>query len=293
MSVLRKIAQSVRHSPALARADWLWKAVRGPYHWMLDPMGRGLKLDIGGHCTVRIPPEFAGLRWEEYEPTVFCFLRQWIGTHPNALVLDIGCSLGIFATAALFADPSVELVAFDPDLASLAVARRISRHAGGKRLRLVHGFLASKATHAVSLETAIATTAQSMANSILSGELRSIRYEGLNGPNARSIPSYRLDDLLAERVANERAILIKCDVEGAELEVLMGASDTLNRLRPDLMLSIHPHKDFGLVQYGHSKADVEAFLRAHDYVIDCIGIDHEEHWVCHSQSWRNVGPTSH
>ena len=85
-----------------------------------------------------------------------------------------------------------------------------------------------------------------MANSILSGELRSIRYESLNDPNAGSIPSYRLDDLLAKRVANERAMLIECDVEGAELEVLRGASDTLNRLRPDLMLSIHPHKDFGL-----------------------------------------------
>ena len=131
MSVLRKIAQSVRHSPALEGADWLWQAVRVPYHWMLDPMGRGLRLDVGGHCTVRIPPEFAGLRWEEYEPTVFRFLRQWIGTHPNALVLDIGCSLGIFTAAALFADPDVELVAFDPDLASLAVTRRISRYAVG------------------------------------------------------------------------------------------------------------------------------------------------------------------
>ena len=131
-----------------------------------------------------------------------------------------------------------------------------------------------------------------MANSILSGELRSIRYESLNDPNAGSIPSYRLDDLLAKRVANERAMLIECDVEGAELEVLRGASDTLKRLRPDLMLSVHPHKDFGLVQYGHSKANVEAFLRAHDYAIDCIGIDHEEHWVCRSQGRSNVGPTN-
>jgi FkbM family methyltransferase len=284
MSQLRKLALRLRNHRVLSQKCF-WRAIRVPFFWALDPIGRGVTLKVGGQCTVRIPPEFTGLRWEEFEPVTFRFLRQWIDTHPDSLVLDIGCFGGIFSVAALFASPKVNVVAFDPNLGNLATTRHMTRHATGKRLDLVHGFLASKATYvATTLETAITASALAIAKGGLRGNLHSLRYESLNDPRARSIPSYRLDDLLANQIANDRPMLIKCDVEGAELEVLMGASNTLNRLRPDLILSVHPHKNFGLVQYGHTKTDIENFLRSHGYAFHCIGIDHEEHWACRYQA---------
>jgi hypothetical protein len=54
----------------------------------------------------------------------------------------------------------------------------------------------------------------------------------------------------------------------------------LTRLKPDLLLSIHPHRDYGLVQYGHTRADVQALLKHHHYEVNCFAIDHEEHWLC-------------
>ena len=280
LSQLRKLALRLRNHRVLSQ-KWLWRVIRIAFFWALDPIGRGVKLKVGGQCTVRIPPEFTGLRWEEYEPATFHFLREWIDKHPDSLVLDIGCFGGIFSVAALFASPKVNVIGFDPNLGNLATTRRMTRHATGKRLDLVHGFLASKTTHVeTTLETAIRTSALAIEKSGLRGDLHSLQYESLNGPRVRQIPSYRLDDLLANHIANDRPILIKCDVEGAELEVLMGASNTLNRLRPDLILSVHPHEKFGLVEYGHTKTDIESFLRSHGYAFHTVGVDHEEHWAC-------------
>ena len=283
MSLLRKIAQSVRHHPFLAGAEWLWQLARKPYHWALDPMGRGLRVRLGGHCEVRIPPEFAGFVWEEYEPETFAFLQQWVRNHADPLVVDIGCSIGIFSAAALFADPRVEVIAFDPDLASIATVSRVTRYAAGERLRLVHGFVGRQTTEIATLDGAVTATARALAGSGLHGDLHSVRYLYLSDTDARSIPCYRLDDVLPDGV-EKRPMLIKCDVEGAELEVLMGASATLRRFRPDLLLSIHSWNGYGLPQYGHSKEDVEAFLRAHDYSVACLAVDHEEHWACRWQA---------
>jgi FkbM family methyltransferase len=282
MSELRRLALRLRTHRLLSQ-KWVWRVIRLPFFWALDPIGRGVTLNVGGQCTARIPPEFTGFRWEEFEPVTFHFLRQWIDAHPEGLVLDIGCFGGIFSVSALFASPKVDVIAFDPNLGNLATTRRMTRHAIGNRLDLVYGFVASKATHVATLETAITASRLAIAKSGLRGNPHSLQYESLNDPRARSIPRYRLDDLLANQIADNRPMLVKCDVEGAELEVLVGASNTLNRLRPDLILSVHPHKNFGLVQYGHTKTDIENFLRGHNYAFHCIGIDHEEHWACHYQ----------
>lgn len=54
----------------------------------------------------------------------------------------------------------------------------------------------------------------------------------VEGPMAdgarRTVPTVRLDDVLATRM--ERSILLKIDVQGAELNVLRGARESLNRI---------------------------------------------------------------
>lgn len=66
-------------------------------------------------------------------------------------------------------------------------------------------------------------------------------------------------------------------VEGAELLVLRGAETFLRRVSPVLSLSVHPP---ALPGYGHSKADVEAFLKRLCYEVRVLAVDHEEHWWC-------------
>lgn len=77
-----------------------------------------------------------------------------------------------------------------------------------------------------------------------------------------SVPTRRLDALLAERPDIDRIDFIKVDVEGHELQVLRGATETLSRFRPSLVL------ECGLEQAADRKA-LHDLLVALEY--DVIG----------------------
>ncbi len=236
---------------------------------------------VGGKSEVRMPAEFAGGDWEQFEPETITMFSRWVQCHSGGIVLDVGSSIGIFSAVALFGDTEVEVVAFDSDLASLAAARRMCQHAKGRRLRLVQGFIGQKATQVTSLAAAVASTEAFLMQSGARGDVGSTRFICLTHPEAGSIPCRRLDDLFPDEMTQGRAMLIKCDVEGAEQLVLSGAEGLLRRAHPDLLLSVHPP---ALPDYGHSKEGVLAFLENLGYDIRCIAVDHEEHWWCESNA---------
>lgn len=289
MNHVRRIAQRIRHLPGLERADFLWRILRGPYQRLLDASGRGVEVMVGGAAAVRLPAEFAGGSWERHEPEAVAAYARWIERHPGALVLDVGSSIGIFSAIALFADPRTEVLAFDSDLPSLAAARRLCRHATGARLRLVHGFLAEQSTEARSLTAAVTVTQAELDQSGVRGESGTTRYVCLTDGDRGGVPSYRLDDLLAGERFEGRPVLIKCDVEGAELLVLRGAESFLRRAAPVLLISVHPPV---LPAYGHCTTDIEAFLKRLGYEIRVLAIDHEEHWWCESAAAAPVSRAS-
>jgi hypothetical protein len=158
MISFHRTAQFIRHLPGLERAEWLWNLIRGPYHRVSNFSGRGVKVSIGGIAEVRMPAEFTACIWEKYEPEAVTAFANWVRQHPGGLVLDIGSSIGIYSAIALFSSDKIEVVAFDSDLSSLAAARRLCQYATGRRLRLVHGFVAQVATEVISLDMAVAST---------------------------------------------------------------------------------------------------------------------------------------
>ncbi|MEO8198254.1 MAG: FkbM family methyltransferase [Thermoanaerobaculia bacterium] len=280
MSTLRRFAKFVRHLPWMERQERFWSLLRRPYHLALDVGGRGVKVRIGGKLLVRIPAEYAGAPWEDYEPEAVAALAGWLAEHPTGRVLDVGCSIGILSAAAIFSGPAVEVVAFDSDLSSVAAAMRMCRHARGERLQVVHGFLSNDPTELCSLAVAVSATKRELARTGLGGEPGTTRFACITDIHEDSAPARRLDDLMAPELENGldiRPTLLKCDVEGAELLVLRGGANFLRKARPELLLSVHPP---ALPSYGHSTGDVEAFLRQMDYEVHCLAIDHEEHWWC-------------
>jgi FkbM family methyltransferase len=223
-----------------------------------------------------MPAEFTGAStWEKFEPEAIAPFARWVQQHSGGIVLDIGSSMGIYSAVALFTNRQVEVVAFDPDLASLAAARRLCRHAEGRRLRTVYGFVTDAPTHINSLESAVAITETSLARAAPSGDVGTTRYLCI-ADNPGNVPSRRLDDLFDETDI-ARPMLIKCDVEGAELLVLFGAIKLLRRNRPVLLLSVHTET---LPTYGHSKESLKTFLGKLGYRFCCLSVDHEEHWWC-------------
>jgi hypothetical protein len=72
-------------------------------------------------------------------------------------------------------------------------------------------------------------------------------------------------------------MLIKIDIEGAEGKALQGASQVMSRLRPTVLLSIHPKF---LIESGSSKEKVLGSLMSQGYRAALLSVDHEEHWWC-------------
>jgi FkbM family methyltransferase len=272
---LRRTAQFIRHLPGLERAEWLWDYLRRPYRQVLAFGGRGALVFVGGTAEVRIPAEFTGYIWEKFEPEAVAACANWARQHPGGLVLDVGCSIGIYSAIALFSGDEIEVVAFDSDLSSLAAVRRLCQYATGTRLHLVHGFIAQVATEVICLDMAVASTEAALTRTGDRGD--NTRFICLTDLEARGLPCRRLDDLLEASTLAGRSILIKCDVEGAELLVLSGAETLLRRFHPDILLSVHPP---ALPSYGHSKGEVEVYLHELNYEFHCLAVDHEEHWWC-------------
>lgn len=73
------------------------------------------------------------------------------------------------------------------------------------------------------------------------------------------------------------------DVEGAELVVLRGAQEVLQREDLKVWISVHP--DLSEKDYGLSAMALHAFMEGCGYVGEHLSTDHEEHWY-----FRKVTP---
>ena len=91
---------------------------------------------------------------------------------------------------------------------------------------------------------------------------------GPGSPQTIRVMNSRLDAYAFPEGFSSR--LIKIDVEGAELSVLRGARETLDRFRPLLLIEVH---GFALPSFGDSIAALEAFLGGVGYT--CV----EKHLV--------------
>jgi FkbM family methyltransferase len=275
--MLRQVAKAIRHHRMLKGADGLWNALRKPYHLALGVGGRGAKILIGGKVTLRIPPDLSNAELEEFEPATIDALSHWAKQHPGGLFIDIGSAIGIFSASAMFLDPTSKVIAIDGDIESVAATRRFCQYASTPcRLTTIHGLITDDAPPCT-LSNAISQTEARLVASGAQGTSHSVQYINLHSAS-EDLPRYRLDDLLVSAIGN-RPTLIKCDVEGAELCVLRGATRLLREMRCDLLLSVHPQ--YGMMaRYGHTAEDVRKFLEQVDYRILVLAIDHEEHWWC-------------
>lgn len=71
---------------------------------------------------------------------------------------------------------------------------------------------------------------------------------------------------------------ISIDVEGAELDVLVGAKRVLDTAHPLVWVSLHP--DLMGRDYASTPEDVKEYMSGLGYQMDLLCTDHEEHWMC-------------
>jgi len=276
ISQFRRSARAIREAPGLRGLKPIWLLLRAPYKWILSLSSQGVEVTLARSVRVVMPPRFCAGNWEDYEIQEVQRVARWLDENPRGLVLDVGCSVGIYCLIALSRSSESEVIGFDPDLSSLKATQNICTFVDKKRLHVIHGFVSNRQENPKSAEEAIQSTGAALSRSSLTGELGTTEYRFLENESDRSIPVYALDKLWTNGYP-DRPILVKSDVEGAEQLVLEGAKALLNRRNTTLALSIHPP---ALPTHGHSPATVRRLLEDAGYQIEILAIDHEEHWWC-------------
>jgi FkbM family methyltransferase len=277
MSFLNSIDLLLRRNASLPRAPWLRSALRKPYHTIMGAGRRGFDLNLAGMVPITVPVEYCSAELEKYETETVGAIADWVRTHPGGMFVDVGCSFGYFSCAVLFLDKTARVLAIDADLPSLEVTRRLCQYApsAASSLELILGLIGPAGAGQMTARAAAERTTEALASGDFETEGIHTNYVCLDTKMPEeSLPRMSLDGLLR---GENREMLIKCDVEGAEQSVLEGARETLARPGVTLLVSVHPqfvHKYEGTV------GGIRSMIESAGYSIRILGIDHEEHWLC-------------
>ena len=186
-----------------------------------------------------------------YEPNEFCFLNQIL--QPGMVFLDIGANMGLYTVfAARKVGERGTVVAVE---ASSRECERLLRNVAINSLsnvRLVRKAVSDSSSEA---DLLVATDERSGHNT-----LGAFMYDTV-AANKERVHTERLDDIV-RREGLVRVDAAKLDVEGAELRVLRGAVEVLERFRPVLLLEI---ADPALRHQGCDSAQIWDFLRQRNY----------------------------
>lgn len=169
-------------------------------------------------------------------------------------VLDTGAFTGEEACFYSDLDRNRTVHALEPLHANFKIAHRYQ--AGRPNLKLHHGALGS-VTKTISMRSAqVSTSRRSHLSMLQNSELQ----HGVEGDSKLSTGSqesttihvHRLDDFFQSTWAGEQLAFAHIDVEGAELDVLWGASAIIQRDRPLFSVEVWVHKNHS---YTHQLVD--------------------------------------
>lgn len=194
------------------------------------------------------------VKLDKYEPNVTAVFRERV--RPGMHVLDIGANIGYFTMlSASLVGPTGSVTAIEPNPESaklLEASRRansfenvsVLQVAAGRELGLLvlHGNYSNAMTSAV----------PDNASAVI---------------NATTVPCFKVDDLIPRE---GKIDFVKIDVEGAEYNALLGASELLRRCHPTIVSEFSPQTMPGisgvdgrqylrfLLDYGYTMAVIDS-----------------------------------
>ena len=176
------------------------------------------------------------------------FIDRWV--KPDSVVWDIGANLGLFAFAAALRAEAGQVYGFEPDPELLHYLHK-SRFRLGRSVGNTSFFGVAAAEQNGSAKFQISKYSRAMN-----------KLENLGAGHASQIIPHALLTVLTMRVDTLSTMLppptiLKIDVEGAELQVLAGARETISRHRPAISIEC-PHE---------ISVDMQAFFAHHDYAL--------------------------
>lgn len=178
---------------------------------------------------------------------------------PHSWMFDAGANLGLMSIPVLRAVPEAYVVAFEPSPNALPWLRRTMEESSmGDRWRLV-----PKAVGADSRRVSFSVSG------VEEGLYDGIRATGRAGENRTIEVEQTTLDLTWRDLGSPKVSMIKCDVEGGELDVLEGARECLAGSKPAVLTEINRQN---IAAYGQTLGALMAFIREVNY--QCFSVPH-------------------
>lgn len=177
--------------------------------------------------------------------------------------LDVGANRGTYMVAlSLLAGSHGRVLAVEPQPGPLRTAVALRRMLALGNVDILELALADVEGH-LSLMVPYRWGRPVYGRSFLADapELHHDDLQEFRGARRRVVPVTTLD-ALARAQALTRLDFVKCDIEGAELRMLCGGQQTIERHRPTLLIEI---EDRHTRKYGHRADAVVEWLRRRDY----------------------------
>lgn len=158
-----------------------------------------------------------------YEPGLEALLRRRLA--PDAVTLDVGANIGPVTLALSRMCPRGRVYALEPAASNFAY--------------LVANLAANGAGNVSAERLALYDREGALDFTVSEDDPAGSHVPAGGGEATTRVEATTLDRFVAERRL-DRLDLVKMDVEGSELRVLRGASATLARFRPDLVVEVNP-----------------------------------------------------
>lgn len=223
-------------------------------------LGKGVNRHIGGE-EIRFPPKWSRYYEAEYEPETFDFFHE--NLKPGDTVLDIGGHIGLFAvTTAKLVGPTGKVFTFEPTPFTRSVLQEVvDLNDCGDIVEIRGEAVSSKRGETVFYDTG---SEISNANSLVRSELSKTEIP---------ITLISVDEFVRERGLNVSCI--KIDVEGAELDVLIGAREVFTTQRPTARLGLHP---IFIAKNGQSLGEIWDLVAEYKLDMDFDGTRPTREW---------------
>lgn len=215
--------------------NWIYKKMKEIYYVLIGILFKkiGMPIEINGFKLKFFPQHY---KWfsENYESDSFEFIRNNI--KPNSVCIDIGAHFGLY-TLVLAKYFNCRVYSFEPTTYTVSVlSKNIKYNHVSDNVIVFQQAVSAKNGQATFL---VQDTVGSVANSLVN------YWHSNENKNQVTVDVVAIDDVFD----NIKYDFIKIDAEGAEYGVLLGATQTIRKYRPTIMLGLHPN---AIKANGHS-----------------------------------------
>lgn len=226
----------------------------------LVTLGRGIKRNFEGN-VVRLPTQYYRYFPEGYERENFLFLNQHL--KPGMNVIDVGAHIGLMSVAiASKVGASGKVYAFEPTPTTVNILKHTIRLNKVENIFVEPVALSDKKG---TMTFYISNYEADNSNSLVNNDRRDRDEKSIE------VEVNTIDDFVKDRKIS-RLDFLKIDAEGAELHVLKGASSTIAKDKPPMILSIHPAS---IKNFGDSQESIWDMLHDWHYniIVDGKAVD--------------------